>query len=328
MIVRDKSNVFKLLFAWKGTILPKVLPALSFVVLISACVVWLSYYHWIQIPTVPAIGFTIFGVILSICTGFRNNACYDRWWEGRKLWGALIANARHIVRDSHVLSNEQREHLIHQVLIFSNLLRDRLRQQTVEPTKFLEHAYLNNSSLNYLNEHINAPQFVLENIQKDLVKALKDGEISDIIYSTLNRHIVELGNIQAGCDRIAGTPLPYSYSVLLHRAVYCFCFILPFSLEAALGIWTPLIVGLIAYMFLGLDALSAQIEEPFGLQENDLPLDSIVRLIERESLSSLGQPLPPIIEAQNNIYFNKKSESSLFFIGLSVYLWMYDNLNG
>ena len=120
----------------------------------------------IQIPTVPAIGFTIFGVILSICTGFRNNACYDRWWEGRKLWGALIANARHIVRDSHVLTNQQREHLIHQVLIFSNLLRDRLRQQTVEPTKFLEHAYLNNSSLNYLNEHINAPQFVLENIQK------------------------------------------------------------------------------------------------------------------------------------------------------------------
>jgi putative membrane protein len=116
--------------------------------------------------------------------------------------GALIANARHIVRDSHVLSNEQREHLIHQVLIFSNLLRDRLRQQTVEPTKFLEHAYLNNSSLNYLNEHINAPQFVLENIQKDLVKALKDGEISDIIYGTLTRHIVELGNIQAGCDRI------------------------------------------------------------------------------------------------------------------------------
>lgn len=315
MIVRDKSNVFKLLFAWKGTILPKVLPALSFVVLISACVVWLSYYHWIQIPTVPAIGFTIFGVILSICTGFRNNACYDRWWEGRKLWGALIANARHIVRDSHVLSNEQREHLIHQVLIFSNLLRDRLRQQTVEPTKFLEHAYLNNSSLNYLNEHINAPQFVLENIQKDLVKALKDGEISDIIYSTLTRHIVELGNIQAGCDRIAGTPLPYSYSVLLHRAVYCFCFILPFSLEAALGIWTPLIVGLIAYMFLGLDALSAQIEEPFGLQENDLPLDSIVRLIERESLSSLGQPLPPIIEAQDNTLI-KKSESSLFFYRL------------
>lgn len=86
-------------------------------------------------------------------------------------------------------------------------------------------------------------------IFKRFSQSSKDGEISDIIYGTLTRHIVELGNIQAGCDRIAGTPLPYSYSVLLHRAVYCFCFILPFSLEAALGIWTPLIVGLIAYMF-------------------------------------------------------------------------------
>ena len=78
------------------------------------------------------------------------------------------------------------------------------------------------------------PSVCTRKYSKDLVKILKDGEISDIIYSTLNRHIIELGNIQAGCDRIAGTPLPYSYSVLLHRAVYCFCFILPFSLEAAL----------------------------------------------------------------------------------------------
>ena len=70
---------------------------------------------------------------------------------------------------------------------------------------------------------------------------------------------------------------------------------------------------------LGLDALSAQIEEPFGLQENDLPLDSIVRLIERESLSSLGQPLPPIIEAQTTIYFNKKRDSLFFINKMSIY---------
>ena len=90
---------------------------------------------------------------------------------------------------------------------------------------------------------------MLECIQKDLVQLLRQGLISDIIYSTLNRHIVELGNIQAGCDRILSTPLPFSYSVLLHRTVYCFCFILPFSLEADLGIWTPIVVGLIAYLF-------------------------------------------------------------------------------
>ena len=86
-------------------------------------------------------------------------------------------------------------------------------------------------------------------IFKRFSQSSKDGEISDIIYGTLTRHIVRARQYQAGCDRIAATPLPYSYSVLLHRAVYCFCFILPFSLEAALGIWTPLIVGNRLYVF-------------------------------------------------------------------------------
>lgn len=109
-----------------------------------------------------------------------------------------------------------------------------------------------------------------------------------------------MGDIHAGCDRIMTTPLPFSYSVLLHRAVYSFCLILPFSLEASLGIWTPVIVALIAYLFLGLDALSAELEEPFGLQENDLPLDSIVRNIEREMFSSLEVELPPLIKTFNS----------------------------
>lgn len=295
MIVRDKSNVATLLFAWQGTILPRVFPALVAVISISALVVYLSTHHYLDIPAVPAIGFTVFGIILSIFLSFRNNACYDRWWEGRKLWGALIANSRHISRDSHVLPDALRRKMMFEVMIFSNLLKDRLRNQRLffESTPAHHQALKRDLDLYAALQHnINPAQYILESIQKDLVQALKQGQISDIIYSTLNMHIVALGNIQAGCDRIYGTPLPYSYSVLLHRTVYCFCLILPFSLEASLGIWTPVLVGLIAYLFLGLDALSTQLEEPFGLQENDLPLDSIVHLIESEMLSSLGEALP------------------------------------
>ncbi|TCM63794.1 putative membrane protein [Acinetobacter calcoaceticus] len=299
MIVRDKSSVFNLLFAWQGTILPKVLPALIVVVCISTLLVYLSLQHMLSVPEVPAIGFTIFGIILSIFLSFRNNACYDRWWEGRKLWGALIANSRHISRDSHVLSASRRQKIIYDVMMFSKLLKDRLRQQdSFFETEQAQHA-LSSELFEDLKHNINASQFILEEIQKDLVQALRNQEISDIIYSTLTKHIVALGDIQAGCDRIVSTPLPFAYSVLLHRTVYCFCLILPFSLEASLGIWTPVLVGLIAYLFLGLDALSTQLEEPFGLQENDLPLDSIVRLVEREMLSSLGEELPvaiPIIK--------------------------------
>lgn len=300
MIVRDKSNIFNLLFSWRGTILPKVLPSLAVVMLASAVIATLTYYGVLHVPQVPAIGFTIFGVILSIFLGFRNNACYDRWWEGRKLWGALIANARHMDRDTRVLSHARRERVIHHVIVFSNMLRDRLRHQTANPTQLLEIGRLNEHAVEKLNHHLNAPQYTLGLIQWELMQALKDGEISDILYQQVNSHVVEMGNVQAGCDRIASTPLPFSYSVLLNRTVYCFCFLLPFSLESILGLWTPLFVGILAYLFLGLDMLSAELEEPFGTQDNDLPLDSIVRLIERELLSSLGKPVPAPIQVDNH----------------------------
>lgn len=297
MIIRDKTNSFALLFAWHGTILPKVFPALMIVVLISTTLVYLSKNHYVAVPEVPAIGFTVFGVILSIFLSFRNTACYERWWEGRKLWGALIANSRHMIRDTYVLDDKPREVLMYRIMLFTHLLRDRLRKQTHSFEHYQRHVQLTEPQWQMLSAHMNPPQYMLEITQKALVGIYKRAEITDIIYSTLTKHTVAIGDIHAGCDRISSTPLPFSYSVLLHRAVYSFCFILPFSLESSLGFWTPVIVALIAYLFLGLDALSAELEEPFGVQENDLALDSIVRNIEREMLSSLGEDLPPVIEA-------------------------------
>lgn len=298
MIIRDKTNSFKLLFAWHGTILPKVFAALLVVVLISAVLVYLAARHFVAVPEVPAIGFTIFGVILSIFLSFRNTACYDRWWEGRKLWGALIANTRHIIRDTYVLEDQAREVMMYRVMLFTHLLRDRLRKKATSYDHYQKHILLSEQQWATLQKHSNPPQYMMEIVQKDLASLYKQGQITDIIYTAISKHTIALGDIHAGCDRISSTPLPFSYSVLLHRAVYSFCFILPFSLESSLGIWTPVIVALIAYLFLGLDALSAELEEPFGEQENDLPLDSITRNIEREMLSSLGAELPPVIETK------------------------------
>lgn len=300
MIIRDKTNSFKLLFAWHGTILPKVFAALLVVVLISAVLVYLAARHFVSVPEVPAIGFTIFGVILSIFLSFRNTACYDRWWEGRKLWGSLIANTRHIIRDSYVLEDQAREVMIYRVMLFTHLLRDRLRSKANSFDHYRTQVNFSDDQWQTLMNHLNPPQYVMEIVQKDLAALYKQGHISDIIYTGLTKHTIALGDIHAGCDRISSTPLPFSYSVLLHRAVYSFCFILPFSLESSLGIWTPVIVALIAYLFLGLDALSAELEEPFGEQENDLPLDSIVRNVEREMLASLGEELPPVIASHKS----------------------------
>ena len=300
MIVREQTSIFKLLFSWKGTILPKVLPPLGFVVLLSTIIGGLSYIGFFNFPELPLVGFTLIGVVLSIFLGFKNSACYDRWWEARKLWGLLIANARHFDRDCRMLSQGRRERVIHHVIVFANVLRDRLRHQTANPTELVETSGMSQQALTQLYQQVNAPQYTLSLIQWELMQALKEGEISDIIYTQMNQYVTELSLVLTGCDRIATTPLPFAYSVLLNRTVYFFCFMLPFRLGSTLGLATPLLVGILAYTFLGLDALSSEIEEPFGTQSNDLPLDAMVRTIEIELLGTLGKPTPPPIQAQDH----------------------------
>ncbi|MDO4700807.1 MAG: bestrophin family protein [Moraxella sp.] len=299
MIVREKSNSLALLFMWRGTILPKVLPMTVMLMCVSMIAWGLSYYQVYTVKSVPVIGFTVLGVVLSVFLSFRNSACYDRWWEGRKLWGALVANTRHLTRDSHFLSKDDRQAILVDMLIFVNLLKDRLRHQQLSADNFAQYLNLCEKQKDDLNTlistHINAPQVMLERMQIRLMNAVKTGQISDMIYVSIQRHVVEMGSIQAGCDRIHSTPVPLPYSVLLHRAVFCFCWLLPFGVGGVLGLWTPLLVGLVAYLFLGLDELSKELEEPFGVAQNDLPLDAMTRLMERETLALLGCQLPPVI---------------------------------
>lgn len=282
------------------------------VLMAVSMVAWaLSHYQLYTVKSVPAVGFTVLGVVLSIFLGFRNDACYDRWWEARKLWGSLIANTRHFSRDTHFLDEPSRRAILVDMMIFVNLFRDRLRHQKLGADRFADYLDLTDADCDELNRliktHINAPQVILERMQIRLMNAVKSGQISDIIYMSIQKHLVEMGNIQAGCDRISSTPLPLVYSVLLHRAVFCFCWMLPFGIESVLGIWTPFLVGLLAYMFLGLDELSKELEEPFGTADNDLPLDTMTRLIERETLALLGaatDKLPKAISDDGRFYFS------------------------
>ena len=212
MIVREQPDVLKLLFSWRGTILPKILPPLGIVMLISAIVGGIEYIDLYRFPEVPLAGFTLIGVVLSIFLGFKNTACYDRWWEARRLWGILIANARHFDRDCRVLPQARRERIIQHVIVFANVLRDRLRHQTANPTELLQTSGMSQQALTQLYQHHNAPQYTLSLIQWELLLALKEGEISDIIYTQMNQNVAALSEVQTGCDRIANTPLPFAYS--------------------------------------------------------------------------------------------------------------------
>ena len=113
----------------------------------------------------------------------------------------------------------------------------------------------------------------------------------------LANQLAAITGAQSTCERIKATPLPFPYTLLLHRTSYMFCILLPFAMAEPLGWLTPIFTAIVSYTFFGLDAIGDELEDPFGHDENDLPLSAIVRNIEREILEALGATeLPPALE--------------------------------
>jgi putative membrane protein len=136
---------------------------------------------------------------------------------------------------------------------------------------------------------------ILREIGEHCSRLRRTQQISDWRYSLLEQRLVGLTEVQATCERIKGTPLPFPYT-LLHRTIYIFCLLLPFALAEPLGWLAPLFTTIVGYTFFGLDAIGNELEDPFGRDENDLPTDAMVRTVERDVLAGLGeQQLPPAL---------------------------------
>src|SRR5690606_31697493 len=130
----------------------------------------------------------------------------------------------------------------------------------------------------------------------------REGSVDPIGFRILDERLSALSAVQAGCERIAGTPLPFAYSLLLRRTAYIVCLLLPFALVGATGWATPLFTALIAYTYFGLDALSEELEDPFGTEANDLALDSLCRVCEISVFEALEEPAPQPLAAEHYYY--------------------------
>ena len=120
-------------------------------------------------------------------------------------------------------------------------------------------------------------------------------------FRILDERLASITAIQAGCERIAGTPLPFAYTLLVHRTAYIVCLLLPIGLISTTGWATPLFTALIAYTFFGLDALSEELEDPFGTEANDLALDGLCRVCEISVFEALGETPPKMIQPRGSI---------------------------
>jgi putative membrane protein len=303
MIVRDRPSGLKLFLVMRGSVLGRIWQKLLVTTLL-AIVVTISHgailHHKVTLTTIP---FTLIGLPLAIFLGFRNNSAYDRYWEGRKLWGEIVYSSRNFARQCLSLiasapaaeagATAVRTRMIHRAIAYAHALRHHLRgsdgiadlEPLLPPEEWRRYAAARHK-----------PNFLMDRMGEDLRRCLDEGRVDGCLAATIDASISTLVAACAACERIKSTPIPFSYTLLLHRTAYFYCFLLPFGLVDTIGFMTPFVVAIVAYTFFGLDALGDEIEEPFGMAPNDLPLDTICRTIEINLRESLGETqLPPAL---------------------------------
>ena len=283
-----------MLFVWRGSVLPEILPRLVALLLLSGLIVFFrGQFFEYKISLNPA-PFTLIGLALAIFLGFRNNASYDRFWEGRKLWGALLIDTRSLVRQAVTMSglppgSESVTHFTRLLIAFTYALKHQLRQ--TNPAPDLERL-LPPDLARAVQKTKFRPIRLLQEMGTWVQQLKTEGAIDSITQTAFDHNLNQLSYVVGGCERIASTPIPYTYSVLLHRTVYIYCFLLPFGLVDSIGWMTPIMVVFVGYTFIALDAIVNEIEEPFGEEPNDLALNTMSQTIETSLLEMIGQQAP------------------------------------
>ncbi|ANE51792.1 bestrophin family protein [Flavisolibacter tropicus] len=302
MIVREKEGWFRMLFVWRGSVLVNIFPRLLALLLISVAVVYFhgTFFSY-KIPLNPA-PFTLLGVALAIFLGFYNTTSYERYWEGRKLWGAMLNDTRSLARQALTMSGPQQNsddqrYFVRLLIAFTHSLKHQLRNTDVQPD--LERL-LPLEQAQELEPARYKPIMILMMMGNWVKKRVEAGNIDTITQSAFDRNLNKLSDIVGGCERIASNPVPFTYSVLLHRTVYLYCFLLPFGLVDSIGWMTPVMVVFTGYTFMALDAIANEIEEPFGNQPNDLALNAMSHMIETTLLEMAQEPLPDSLPPADN----------------------------
>ncbi|KVT46993.1 bestrophin family protein [Burkholderia ubonensis] len=294
MIVRPRQNWLQMLFVWNGSVLQSIIPQLVFMAIVSTLAVFTNgriFGEKIPLNTAP---FTLFGLALAIFLAFRNNASFERFKEARHLWGDVLIASRTLTSQirrylpEHVDAAE-RNQTIDLLIAFVYALKHQLRH--TDPADDLTRV-LGRARTDALSGKVYKPVALLDEIRGNLARMLARAPDAGTTRWMVDEQINRLGNTVGGCERIASTPIPFAYSVLLHRTVYAYCVLLPFGLVDSTEFFTPLICVFISYTLIALEAIANEVAEPFSTAPNALALDAMARTIERSVLELCGAELP------------------------------------
>lgn len=282
MIDYNKREWTRSLFTVRGSMVREISGR------VSACAIWavlvVAVHHLIQSMEIQPTTHMLVGVALGLLLVFRTNASYDRYWEGRRQWGSIINETRNLGRAARAFLSGDRE------------LLDEIMLWTIAFPHAAMNALRGSSGLGAMAQRLPAaeveamihsgdlPLAVAIRISERLVRARDRGLISDYVAVSIDQNVQLLMDYFGACERIHKTPLPFVYVVHLRRALVLYCFTLPFALVDPYGWWAIPASLLVAYTFFGIEEIGVEIENPFGLDDNDLPLERFCETIERDLL--------------------------------------------
>lgn len=249
----------------------------------------LHYYGHVSkansdIKAIPNIVISL-NIVLSLLLIFRTNTAHDRFWEARKLWGGMVNTVRNLARRMCIVIQErqpedrtEKEAVLRLVVAFAVAMKLHLRREPVNS----ELASLMSASKYYTLQDVNHPPLKIAYWIGDYFQHQHERECVDVMeLNALHLLLDEMVNLLGGCERILKTPLPLVYTITLKMLLTFYFLLLPWELVTGLTWWTGPILAFLSCILLGVDEIGAEIEEPFGHDPNDLPLDSICKTMLR-----------------------------------------------
>ena len=258
----------------------KLIPMMILIGLYSAVIAYLEIEYWDLPDDSPVKNISIMhgmlGFVISLLLAYRTNTAYDRWWEGRKIWGSLINNSRNLSIKLSVILQDEKDRTYFRKMIpsYASILHKHLNDTDTSKQLF------DDVDLE-IDHHKHKPNQVVQMLFQKINDLYVSKKITGDQLIILNSEIQSFTEICGACERIKNTPIPYSYSAFIKKFIFIYVLTLPFGYVFNLGYFVIPVVVFIFYVLASLELIAEEIEDPFGKDVNDLPTKKIAENIKK-----------------------------------------------
>lgn len=216
--------------------------------------------------------YSLVGFVISLLLVFRTNTAYDRWWEGRKKWGALVNDTRNLaIKQASILTAEEdRAFFTRMIPAFIDATKEHLRDNVN-----ISDLELNDEEKLILSKKDHVPNAISSMMYKKVAALKKEGKISEEEFIVIDHNMNALLDSLGACERIKNTPIPFSYSLFLKKFIFIYVTTLPLAFVTIFGYYSAIVATVVFYILVSMEVLAEEIEDPFGVDDNDLPTDQL-----------------------------------------------------